>query len=98
MLLGNDINMRRRVYLALRMVAAFAVWLQLALILSRIGIFASTERSYSWQELHKWALNPTPLTEHQKLNLKLNLKYSLPITALLFSGVVARLLTKSLLL
>jgi hypothetical protein len=94
-LLRNDIDVRRRAYLALRMVVAFTLWVQYALILARVGILGSpTERSYSWQELRKWALNPSPLPEDQKLNLK----YSLPIAALLFSGVVARVLTRSLLL
>jgi hypothetical protein len=88
----------RRVYLALRMVVAFALWLQYGFILARIGILAlPTERSYSWQELRNWALNPSTLPEDQKLNLKLNLKYCLPIVALLFSGVLLRLLTVSLL-
>ena len=90
--------MARRVYLALRMVVAFALWLQYGFILARIGILAlPRERSYSWQELRYWALNPSTLPEEQKLNQKLNLKYSLPIVALLFSGVLLRLLTVSLL-
>ena len=89
----NDNKVARRVYLALRMAVAFALWLQFAFMLARVGILAlPTERSYSWQELRNWALNPSPLPEAQKLNLK----YSLPTVALLFSGVALRLLTASL--
>ena len=93
-LLSNS-NMVRRIYLGLRMLVAFALWLWFAFLLARVGIVASpTERSYSWQELRKWALNPGVLTlteEH-----KFNLKYSLPVAALLSSGVAARFITGSL--
>ncbi len=50
------------------------------------------ERNYAWRELRKWALNPTELpADHQKLGLK----YLLPGSALVFLGVVARVLTKN---
>jgi hypothetical protein len=88
----------RRVYLALRLGVAFVLWLWFAFMLSRIGLAAPTERIYSWQELRKWALNPSPLPDDQELNLGISLKYSLPVLTLLFSGVAARLLTRSLLL
>jgi hypothetical protein len=77
---------------------AFVLWLWFAFMLSRIGLAAPTERIYSWQELRKWALNPSPLPDDQELNLGISLKYSLPVLTLLFSGVAARLLTRSLLL
>jgi hypothetical protein len=81
------------------MVAAFALWLRYAFMLARVGILAApTERSYSWQELRKWALNPRPTPQDEKHGLKLNLTYALLIYALLFSRVAARLVTGSLLL
>jgi hypothetical protein len=81
------------------MVAAFALWLWYAFMLARIGILAApTEKSYSWQELRKWALNPSPMPQDEKLGLKRNLTYAFLTYALLFSGVAARLLTRSLLL
>jgi|SRR5690242_9187704 len=90
--------MARRIYIALRMVVAVVLWLQYAVVLARVGILAMpTERSYSWQELRHWALNPGALSEEEQLNLKLNLKYTVAIMVLMFSGALLRLLSLSLL-
>jgi len=85
--------MWRRVYIGVRLVGAFAVWLPFTCMLS-LGygvVNLSAERNYAWQELREWARNPSAPGEEQKFNLK----YGLSAQALMLSGVVARLLTKN---
>ncbi len=71
------------------------MWLYFAFLLSFMKAYGllnlPAERNYAWRELRKWALNPTELPADQELGLK----YVLPGSALVFLGVVARVLTKN---
>src|SRR5690348_5796199 len=95
--LSSGSSLWRRLFIAVRLAAAWLMWAEMAIIIgigkAQVGLPGNTpEWNKAWEDYRRWALNPSHLTQIQKLNAK----YTIPAILLMYSGVPVRILSDRL--